>query len=64
MPVFAFFAAGIPVSLTVMGELFTGRLALGVLLGLVVGRLVGASLVASLLAAALLVRGSRARSAG
>ena len=41
VPVFAFFAAGIPVSVAAMGELFTDRLALGVLLGLVVGKLVG-----------------------
>ncbi|HEX6352355.1 Na+/H+ antiporter NhaA [Actinophytocola sp.] len=41
VPVFAFFAAGIPVSLNVFGELFTDRLALAVLVGLVVGKLVG-----------------------
>ena len=41
VPVFAFFAAGIPVSVSVFGELFTDRLALAVLVGLVVGKLVG-----------------------
>jgi NhaA family Na+:H+ antiporter len=41
VPVFAFFAAGIPLSLSVFGELFTDRLALAVLVGLVVGKLVG-----------------------
>lgn len=41
VPVFAFFAAGIPVSMSVLGELFTDRLALAILIGLVVGKLVG-----------------------
>jgi Na+:H+ antiporter, NhaA family len=41
VPVFAFFAAGIPVSVDVLGQLFTDRLALAVLVGLVVGKLVG-----------------------
>jgi NhaA family Na+:H+ antiporter len=41
VPVFAFFAAGIPISANVLGELFTDRLALAVLGGLVVGKLVG-----------------------
>jgi NhaA family Na+:H+ antiporter len=41
VPVFAFFAAGIPVSPGVFGELFTDRLGLAVLVGLVVGKLVG-----------------------
>jgi Na+:H+ antiporter, NhaA family len=41
VPVFALFAAGIPVSLNVFGELFSDRLALAVLIGLVVGKLVG-----------------------
>lgn len=41
VPAFALFAAGIPVSIAVLGELFTDRFALGVLVGLVVGKLVG-----------------------
>lgn len=41
VPVFALFAAGIPVSVDVFGALFTDRLALAVLAGLVVGKLVG-----------------------
>jgi NhaA family Na+:H+ antiporter len=39
--VFALFAAGIPVSGEVLGDLFTDRLALAVIVGLVVGKLVG-----------------------
>ncbi|MBB5956736.1 NhaA family Na+:H+ antiporter [Saccharothrix tamanrassetensis] len=41
VPVFALFAAGVPVSLEALGSLFEDRLALGVMLGLVVGKLVG-----------------------
>lgn len=41
VPVFAFFAAGVPIGATVFRELFTDRLALAVLVGLVVGKLVG-----------------------
>jgi NhaA family Na+:H+ antiporter len=41
VPVFAFFAAGIPVSVDVLGRLFTDRVALAVMIGLVVGKLVG-----------------------
>jgi NhaA family Na+:H+ antiporter len=41
VPVFAFFAAGVPVSMGVFRELFTDRLALAVMVGLVVGKLVG-----------------------
>jgi NhaA family Na+:H+ antiporter len=41
VPVFALFAAGIPINASVFGELFTDRLALAVLFGLVVGKLVG-----------------------
>jgi NhaA family Na+:H+ antiporter len=41
VPVFALFAAGIPVSLDVLGNLFTDRLALAVMIGLVVGKVVG-----------------------
>jgi NhaA family Na+:H+ antiporter len=43
VPVFALFAAGIPVNASVFGDLFTDRLALAILLGLVVGKLVGIS---------------------
>jgi len=41
VPVFALFAAGIPVSLDVLGDLFTDQLALAVMIGLVVGKVVG-----------------------
>jgi Na+:H+ antiporter, NhaA family len=41
VPIFAFFAAGIPIKSDSLGVLFTDRVALGVLLGLVVGKLVG-----------------------
>jgi NhaA family Na+:H+ antiporter len=41
VPVFALFAAGIPISLDVLGDLFTDQLALAVMIGLVVGKVVG-----------------------
>jgi NhaA family Na+:H+ antiporter len=41
VPVFAFFAAGIPIKAGTLAELFTDRVALGVLVGLVVGKFVG-----------------------
>ncbi|XVV04154.1 Na+/H+ antiporter NhaA [Actinosynnema sp. CA-248983] len=41
VPVFALFAAGVPVNGEALGALFSDRLALGVMLGLVVGKLVG-----------------------
>ena len=41
VPVFALFAAGIPISGEALGSLFTDRLALAVIVGLVVGKLVG-----------------------
>jgi NhaA family Na+:H+ antiporter len=41
VPVFALFAAGIPISADVLGRLFSDRLALAVIIGLVVGKLVG-----------------------
>jgi NhaA family Na+:H+ antiporter len=41
VPVFALFAAGIPISAEVLGQLFTDRLALAVIIGLTVGKLVG-----------------------
>ncbi len=41
VPVFALFAAGIPISADVLGQLFSDRLALAVIIGLVVGKLVG-----------------------
>jgi len=41
VPVFALFAAGIPINAGVFGDLFTDRLALAIMVGLVVGKLVG-----------------------
>ncbi|MPZ82041.1 MAG: Na+/H+ antiporter NhaA [Actinophytocola sp.] len=41
VPLFALFAAGIPVTADTLGQLFTDRVALAVMLGLVVGKLVG-----------------------
>ena len=41
VPVFALFAAGIPISADVIGKLFTDRFALAIMIGLVVGKLVG-----------------------
>jgi Na+:H+ antiporter, NhaA family len=41
VPVFAFFAAGIPITAQTFGQLIGDRVALGVILGLVVGKLVG-----------------------
>ncbi len=41
VPVFALFAAGIPISGAVLGDLVTDQLALAVIVGLVVGKLVG-----------------------
>lgn len=41
VPVFALFAAGIPISAEVLGQMFSDRLALAVIIGLVVGKLVG-----------------------
>jgi Na+:H+ antiporter, NhaA family len=41
VPLFAFFAAGIPIHPAALGALFTDRVALGILLGLVVGKTVG-----------------------
>jgi NhaA family Na+:H+ antiporter len=41
VPVFALFAAGIPINPDVLGDLFTDRLALAVMAGLVVGKIVG-----------------------
>ena len=41
VPLFALFAAGVPVNGEALGALFTDRLALGVMLGLVVGKVVG-----------------------
>ncbi|GAA0239011.1 Na+/H+ antiporter NhaA [Saccharothrix mutabilis subsp. mutabilis] len=41
VPVFALFAAGVPVNGEALGSLFSDKLALGVMLGLVVGKLVG-----------------------
>ncbi|NUT99609.1 MAG: Na+/H+ antiporter NhaA, partial [Saccharothrix sp.] len=41
VPVFALFAAGVPVNGEALGALFSDKLALGVMVGLVVGKLVG-----------------------
>ncbi|NUR48422.1 MAG: Na+/H+ antiporter NhaA [Hamadaea sp.] len=41
VPVFAFFAAGIPIKSGTLAGIFTDRVALGVFLGLVVGKFVG-----------------------
>jgi Na+:H+ antiporter, NhaA family len=41
VPVFAFFAAGVPISGGSLGQVVGDRLALGVILGLVVGKVVG-----------------------
>ncbi|GAB3457124.1 Na+/H+ antiporter NhaA [Actinophytocola sediminis] len=41
VPVFAFFAAGVPVSGESLGKLFDDRLALAVIVGLVVGKIIG-----------------------
>lgn len=41
VPLFALFAAGIPVNTDTLGRLFSDRMALAVMLGLVVGKLVG-----------------------
>jgi NhaA family Na+:H+ antiporter len=41
VPLFALFAAGVPVNGEALGSLFTDRLALGVMIGLVVGKVVG-----------------------
>ncbi|WP_433267479.1 Na+/H+ antiporter NhaA [Actinosynnema sp. CS-041913] len=64
VPVFALFAAGVPVNGEVLGSLFGDRLALGVILGLVVGKLVGivgASALAVLLKAAVWPSGAGPR---
>jgi Na+:H+ antiporter, NhaA family len=41
VPVFALFAAGVPVSLEKLGAVFTEPVGLGVVLGLIVGKVVG-----------------------
>ncbi|WP_280490512.1 Na+/H+ antiporter NhaA [Nocardia farcinica] len=41
VPLFALFAAGVPLNATVFGELFTDRLALAVMLGLLLGKTIG-----------------------
>jgi Na+:H+ antiporter, NhaA family len=41
VPVFALFAAGVPIDTGTIGRLFTDRIALAVMLGLVVGKLIG-----------------------
>ncbi len=41
VPVFALFAAGVPVNGEALGSLFEDRIALGIILGLVVGKLIG-----------------------
>ncbi|RKT52120.1 Na+/H+ antiporter NhaA [Saccharothrix australiensis] len=64
VPVFALFAAGVPVSGEALGSLFRDRIALGIILGLVVGKLVGivgASALAVLLKAAVWPSGAGPR---
>lgn len=41
VPLFAFFASGVPLNSEVFGELFTERLSLAVILGLLIGKIVG-----------------------
>jgi NhaA family Na+:H+ antiporter len=41
VPLFAFFAAGIPLSAAAITGIFTDRIPLGILLGLVVGKTIG-----------------------
>ncbi|PSL55636.1 sodium/proton antiporter (NhaA family) [Saccharothrix carnea] len=64
VPLFALFAAGVPVNGEALGSLFTDRLALGVMLGLVVGKvigIVGASALAVLFKAAVWPSGAGPR---
>ena len=61
VPVFALFAAGVPVNGEALGELFTDKIAIGVIAGLVVGKLVG---IVGASALAVLVQGSRSGRAG
>lgn len=64
VPVFALFAAGVPVSGEALGKLFSDRLALGVMIGLVVGKvvgIVGASALAVLFKVAVWPRGAGPR---
>ena len=41
VPLFALFAAGVPVSGSVIGTMFTDRIAIGIMVGLVVGKTIG-----------------------
>lgn len=41
VPLFALFACGVPLSVDVIGDLFTDRLNLGIMVGLLVGKVVG-----------------------
>jgi Na+:H+ antiporter, NhaA family len=64
VPVFALFAAGVPVNGEALGSLFSDRVALGVMLGLVVGKvvgIVGASALAVLVKAAVWPNGAGPR---
>ncbi|OKI37145.1 sodium:proton antiporter [Saccharothrix sp. CB00851] len=64
VPLFALFAAGVPVNGEALGSLFSDRLALGVMLGLVVGKvigIVGASALAVLFKAAVWPSGAGPR---
>ncbi|MEV0677283.1 Na+/H+ antiporter NhaA [Actinosynnema sp. NPDC050436] len=64
VPVFALFAAGVPVSGDALGALFRDKIALGIILGLVVGKvvgIVGASALAVLFRAAVWPRGAGPR---
>ncbi|MEV8438885.1 Na+/H+ antiporter NhaA [Actinosynnema sp. NPDC051121] len=64
VPLFALFAAGVPVNGEALGSLFSDRVALGVMLGLVVGKvigIVGASALAVLFKAAVWPNGAGPR---
>ncbi len=41
VPLFAFFAAGVPVNGSIVGSLFSDRIAIGIMVGLVVGKTIG-----------------------
>ncbi|GGF10836.1 Na(+)/H(+) antiporter NhaA [Williamsia phyllosphaerae] len=41
VPLFALFAAGVPVSGSVIGTMFTDRIAIGIMVGLVIGKTIG-----------------------
>lgn len=41
VPLFALFAAGVPISAPIVGDLFSDRIAIGIMVGLVVGKTIG-----------------------